>query len=460
MRDPDLFEARAAVVADSLEAAAVSVAQPAVRPFPAPSVLRKLVRWTTKGGLAVAEQGLISGSNFVMGVLLARWLMPEQYGVYALAFAIFLLLSLLYQSLLLEPMAVFGGSAYRNSLQGYLKSLLWIHLVITVVIVVVLGISTGVIRGTGGQSAGLSAALAGVTIASPCVLLSWLARRGFYLKLAPAFATIGAFLYSALVLGGLFLLHRRGSVSPFSAFLLMALGALTTSALLFWRLKTEYRDSNAAPPSLRETWRRHWEYGRWALAAAGVAWLPAYIYYPLLSTFSGMARAGEFRALMNLVLPLTQGFGALAILFLPYASRIHGDEGRASVAGLTRRISLLFLGGAAVYWGVIAPLKGPVFHFLYGGKYMGISYLIPLVALGSLLSSATLGPVIVLRAIESPASVFVAHAAASVMALLIGIPLTWAFGLWGAVVGLIASGAVSLLMALFLLRRKVRETPN
>lgn len=454
MGDPSLFE-RAAAVADSL-----NVPVEVVRPFPARSrALRKLLRWVTKGGLAVAEQGLVSGSNFVMGVLLARWLMPEQYGAYALAFAIFLLLSLLYQSLLLEPMAVFGGSAYRNSLQGYLKSLLRIHLVITVVIVVVLGVSTGVIRGIG-QSAGLSAALAGVTIASPCVLLNWLARRGFYLKLAPAFATIGAFLYSALVLGGLFLLHQRGSVSPFSAFLLMALGALSTSALLFWRLKTEYRDSNTAPASLRETWRRHWEYGRWALAAAGVAWLPAYIYYPLLSTFSGMARAGEFRALMNLVLPLTQGFGALAILFLPYASRIHGDEGRVSVAGLTRRITLLFLGGAAVYWGVIAPLKGPVFHFLYGGKYMGIAYLIPLVALGSLLSSATLGPVIVLRAIESPASVFVAHAAASVMALLIGIPLTWAFGLWGAVVGLIASGAVSLLMALFLLRRKVRETPN
>ncbi len=458
MRDPSLLKPVA--VAAEEAAAPLAVGIPAAGRLPARgAALGKLVRWITKGGLAVAEQGLISGSNFVMGILLARWLMPDQYGAYALAFAIFLLLSLLYQSLLLEPMAVFGGAAYRNCLRGYLGSLLWIHLAITVVIVVVLGISAGVAHGLG-KSGGLPGALLGVTIAAPCVLLSWLARRSFYLKLAPAFATIGAFLYSALVLGSLFLLRGRGVVSSLTAFLLMALGALVSSALLFWRLKSVFQDSNATSPALREAWRRHWEYGRWALAAAGVAWLPAYIYYPLLSTFSGMARAGEFRALMNLVMPLTQGFGALAILFLPYASRLHGDEGRASVAGLTRRITLLFAVGAAVYWGVIAPLKGPVFHFLYGGKYMGIAYLLPLVAVGSLLSSATMGPVIVLRAMESPASVFVAHAASSVIALLIGIPLTWAFGLWGAVVGLIASGAVSLLMALFLLRRKVRETSN
>jgi O-antigen/teichoic acid export membrane protein len=452
--DPNLFEP-AAVVADSL-----NVPVEVVRPFPARSrALRKLVRWVTKGGLAVVEQGVVSGSNFVMGILLARWMMPDQYGAYALAFAVFLLLSLLYQALLLEPMAVFGGSAYRNCLQGYLRSLLWIHVAITVVVVIVLAMSAGVVSALG-RSVGLPGALVGMTIAAPCVLLSWLARRSFYLKLMPAFAAIGALLYAALVLGGLFWAHKRGEVSPFAAFVLMGLGALMSSALLFWRLKSEFRDSNAIPPSLRVAWRRHWEYGRWALAAACVAWLPAYIYYPLLSTFYGMARAGEFRALMNLVMPLMQGFGALAILFLPYASRIHGDEGRAGVAPVTRRITLIFVGGAVVYWGLIAPLRGPVFHFLYGGKYMGIAHLIPLVALGSLLWSATLGPVIVLRAIESPASVFVAHTAASIIALTVGIPITWFFGLWGAVIGLIASSAVSFLMALYLLRRKMRETPN
>ena len=73
---------------------------------------------------AVLDQGLISGSNFVVIVLLARWLVPEQYGAYAVALGINVLLFTVYQSLLLEPMSVFGGSSYRECLRGYLGSVL------------------------------------------------------------------------------------------------------------------------------------------------------------------------------------------------------------------------------------------------------------------------------------------------------------------------------------------------
>ena len=46
--------------------------------------LAKFLRWMTKGGLAILDNGLISGSNFLLGILLARWLAPEEYGAYAL----------------------------------------------------------------------------------------------------------------------------------------------------------------------------------------------------------------------------------------------------------------------------------------------------------------------------------------------------------------------------------------
>ena len=37
-----------------------------------------LIAWVTKGGLAIVDQGLMTGSNFVMGIVLARWLPAEQ----------------------------------------------------------------------------------------------------------------------------------------------------------------------------------------------------------------------------------------------------------------------------------------------------------------------------------------------------------------------------------------------
>ena len=81
-----------------------------------------------KGGLAILDQGIFAGSNFVISILLARWLSAEQYGMYAVAFAVFLFLLNFHQALILEPMLVFGSSVYRDCLRGYVKALLLLHL--------------------------------------------------------------------------------------------------------------------------------------------------------------------------------------------------------------------------------------------------------------------------------------------------------------------------------------------
>ena len=98
-----------------------------------------------------------------------------------------------------------------------------------------------------------------------------------------------------------------------------------------------------------------------------------------------------------------------------------------------RRITLLFVVGAVVYWAFVIPFKGPLFHLLYGGKYLEVAHLIPYVALGTTLWSAAFGPAILLRAIESPDSIFYARIVASVLSLVIGVPATKMFGLWGVV---------------------------
>src|SRR5437762_1863039 len=45
--------------------------------------------WAGRLFLAVVDQGLISGANFAVGILLARWMMPAEDGAYALAVSVF-----------------------------------------------------------------------------------------------------------------------------------------------------------------------------------------------------------------------------------------------------------------------------------------------------------------------------------------------------------------------------------
>ncbi len=418
--------------------------------------LRRLARWGTQGGLAIADQALISGSNFLIGILLARWLSPDQYGAYALAFAIYLLLLLLYQSLLLEPMSVFGGSSYWSGLRGYLKSLLWIHGGLAALICSVLGGAALLAHLLGRTN--LQGALAGVTFAAPCVLLFWLARRVFYLGLPLIYAAGSSLLYCAVVIAGLLLLNRTRTLSPFSAFLLMGCAALATSALLFARMWSRLQDGPA--PAASQAWQRHWVYGRWALVGALAGWVPAYVYYPLLSGTGQIAHAAELRALMNLDLPVQQLYAALSLLFLPYASRMQTQPG-AQVAGkLVRRITLLFTGGACLYWAVLLPLRPHLFQLLYSGKYGEVGWLLPWVALESVLTGALCGPAIVLRAMEAPSAVFWARFAGSALTLTAGVAATWLFGIRGVIAVMIASALVSLLTSFLLLYRRLPRSAN
>ena len=174
----------------------------------------------------------------------------------------------------------------------------------------------------------------------------------------------------------------------------------------------------------------------------------------------GMAHSGEFKALMNLVLPMQQMQAALSMLFLPYASRIYAEQGREGAISISARLTLLSLASAMVYWVAIISAKETVFHLLYSGKYMEVAYLVPALAIGSILWSAVCGSAIVLRAMASPRSVFVAFVASSVVSLAIGIPATRAYGIVGSVWGTNLADAGALLMVLWLLRRKIVSRPE
>jgi O-antigen/teichoic acid export membrane protein len=410
-------------------------------------------RWFAKGGLAVIDYGLISGSNFLLGILLARWLTPQEYGAYALSFSFFILAGFLYQSLLLEPLSVFSGTLFRENIRGYLKTTLWIHWGLSLVMCLVLGLAA-VITYVVGHSPALAMALAGMMIAMPFIMAHGFARRSFYLKLMPGPAAFGSVFYCILVTGGVFLFFRLGVLSSFSAFLIMGFAALVTSAVMIIQLNAALEPANGRP-RLRATFGKHWEYGRWALATCLVGWIPNYFYIPLVSSFSGMAAAGELRALMNLAAPVLQTYAALSMLFLPYAARVQNQNGRHGAGALGRRLACLFVAGSIAYWAVLIPLKQPLFHFLYNGKYMESTYLIPLFALETTIWSASLGPAILLRAMESPRSLFLANGAASIVAVLAGIPATRYFGIKGVIVSMIAANFLYVVVAFVLFGRKL-----
>jgi len=430
----------------------------ATEPHPIPLLSRRFIAekflpWAAKGGLALLDYGFFSGSNFLLGILLARWLPPEQYGAYALAFSIFILVTFLYQAMLLEPLSVFSGTTYRANLRGYLKSNVWLHWGISAVICLLLG-GTAIAARLWWHSPASALAFAGMTAATPFILIHALGRRSFYLKLSPGPAAFGSFFYFLLTVSGAFLVYKMGRLSAFSAFLIMGFAAMVGGLIMVLQLNAKLEPATATM-HLRETWTKHWEYGKWALGTCIVGWIPTYVYIPLVSKFSGLAVAGELRALMNLGAPVLQTYAALSLLFLPYAARMQGENRQKGTTVLTRKMAGLFVAGAVAYWMVLIPLRRPIFNLLYAGKYMDSASLLPLFAAETVIWSAALGPAIMLRAMEYPRSLFFANGAASIVAIVFGIPATRYFGLAGVIWSMVAANVLYVAVAFLLLERKV-----
>jgi O-antigen/teichoic acid export membrane protein len=422
---------------------------------PETSFAVRVIRQMGHGGFAVLEQGIFSGSNFVLSFLLARWLATDQYGSYRYAYAIFLLLAFLYQPLMVEPMAVFGCSEYQTCLRGYWRSMLKMQGTLTVVMVVLSGACAALSKG---QPGGLSAALWGMTIAGPCVLLAWLTRRGFYLKLRPGFAALGSIIYSGIMLGGVYYFHRLGLITPFVSYALMAVGSVVAAIFLLARLRSVFLTSDRPAPSLVKIWRRHWVYGRWALAAALMGWFPIYIYFPALKWFAGVDQVANLGVLLNLVTPVQQAYGALSVFFLAHAAEVQGRKGIRGLKPLSVWFVGMFTAGAIAYWLLILPLKHQVFQLLYHGRYLGIVGLLPLAGLGCILWSAVLGQTVVLRAMEAPYLVFWAEVGSFALCLIVGVPFTYFWGLQGALWGMVVSNLGALIICALLLRSRMRSS--
>ncbi len=405
--------------------------------------------WLQKGFLAVVDQGLVSGSNFVLAILLARWLPAEQYGAYALSFAIFLLLSLIQQGLFLEPMSVFGPSVYRNSQREYLGALLVFQGALAAVSIA-LAAAAAATRLGDGQLAPL-----GMLFSAPCVLLYWFARRAFYLQLQPGRAVAGAIVYCALLATGFYFLVRTGLLSAFTAFLSIGAAALITSVRQLFQLRPILTGKKRS-----ELWRvvgnDHWRYGRWAILSFLFIWIPWNIYYPVVGHFSGLAEVAALRALLNLALPVTQALSAFTLLFLPHASQVSLQESWAGAQRLALKITAFFALGGAVYWLPVCLFRTSLLQLLYGGHYSGIARLVPWIALSSFLSGLALGPSMAFRAMRSPSTVTFVYFISSGIALLFGIPATHFFGIAGAVTCSLLSSAAAAVLGWTMLARQPR----
>mgnify|MGYP005839415389 CR=1 FL=1 len=400
--------------------------------------------WIRKGGFAILDQGLFAGANFITSIFLARWLEPGQYGAFATAYSIFLLLGTFHTAILTEPMLVFGAGKYGEWFREYMGLLLYGHTALTALVSLMLA-GTGLLF-LKFESVELGQAFLGLGIAGPLILLTWLLRRACYVQSRPQWAAAGGGLYLVLMMIGIYVVYQAGWLSSLAALLVMGAAGAIVGGWMVWLLRPRWRQVEGGPTP-RTVLANHWTYGKWSTAAAGLSWFPSNIYYALLPIWVGLEGSAALKAMQNFIMPVLLAMSAGALILVPeFVKAI--DRGR-SVLGQRVRLALtILIVLAGMYW-LLLLFGGPIVTWLYNGRYDG--YTEELILMGLLPFGASVVSVLggALRALERPDLVFRCYIVSSAVTLTLGLALLATQGVAGAVLGLLASSASTGMMMLW-----------
>ena len=406
---------------------------------------------------SLVDQGLASGGNFALNILLVRFLSPSDYGAFTVAFAIFLLAENFQNAMILEPMGVIGPTYYREQLRVYLGTTVWIHAGLSVLLTVLLLLVTACMVAAHSV---LAPAMLGLCFSTPFILLFGLFRRACYLETRPGLALRGSLSYVLFLVAGMLVLWWVHWITVMSAFLLMGVAGLAASVLLWrcLRVPLEFVSRGDAVGCLAAAVRRHWTYARWSLGGTVLYWLASSIYLPLLGALAGLPAVAAFRATQNLLHPMGQILTALGLLLLPWItlqSRVRDSRYLDRTAVQT---SLLVGLPTVVYISGILAAGPSLSRLLYGNDYyVSALSLVPWLGASMVLRAVSdTGFGVAARAAQRPDIGFWATLAAAAVTLTAGLGLVSRYGAVGAAAGWMLSSAAGCAACVGLFRGRLR----
>ena len=372
--------------------------------------------WGRQSSLSFLDQGLFSGSSFLLNVFLARWLSKEAYGAFAVCFAGMLFLTGFHNVLLIEPMTVIGPSCYPDRLTGYFGAQLRTHFLL-VGPLSLLALAVGGILMLGPARSVLTPAVASSAIGFPLILLFYLVRRMCYVVQNPMAAVRASAMYGVTLVLGAFALEHAGRCTPGNALLLMAVAGVLPCALIL----------------------ENWEYGRWLVLTSALSWTLVQAQTVLSAGLLTLLAAGALRAMQLPSLVMSQLIAATALLLLPSISY---ELGRGDLARLHRKVLLTTTALTAFGVAFVAVLylfSAPLERILFGGKYAASAWLMPVLCLGPVFTGMASGLAYALRALRKAKYELLAYTAAAIVALTLALALMPKWGLPGAALSVVAA---------------------
>ncbi|MGY4407163.1 polysaccharide transporter [Bradyrhizobium sp. USDA 3315] len=404
-------------------------------------LLRRLRRAGGNVALGLIDQALLSGSAFVLTIVLANVLDINSFGRFSVAWS----LSILIEAVFLRGLFDDGlpATAHRipKSLWPQLRLGLYLSsLLVSGALGLLLAGAGFVITAVGGEAGGLVIATG---LAIPAVRLQSMFRRICYLdgRLPRAVASSLTYCVALVVSAGLMIaLKLTGAAAAMACIAISA--ALAGSLLLAHTSELAWPQARIFRGSLRRLLRN----GRWFVATSLTYWIGSIGLIPVCGFLIGLDASASLRILLLVFAPLSQFCATMFSVRLPeIAAELRA--GRRSAVAAAARENALLLGSIAAAYGTAVVLLGQriLALVIHGQSYEIGTGSLALMGAAMALDAVWLGLALPLFATGKPQR-FMLSRIAGLVALCCVLPFAAeAWQVMGAVAAMVASSAASVI---------------
>jgi O-antigen/teichoic acid export membrane protein len=391
----------------------------------------KTARW------ALIDQGISSGVSFLTGVLVARLLGPESFGVFALLFMAVLFFNSLQYATVISPMMSIAPQMEGDEQERFFKgnghaALLLIGLSVGLTLLASVAIEW--LKPEWGFMPYRWALLAAVVTAQ----LQEFYRRVLFTKARPRLAALsGAWRYLSQ-LAGLTLLYVYNLTDLNLILWLIAGSALLGAGFGHYR----HPLLGWAPGDFKSAALRNWVSGRWILGSTILQWLTGNFFAVVAGAVVGPIAVGALRAAQQLLAPVQMITLAATNVIPVKAAAILQSDGVDAMNRFLQKMALIGGIGTAGL-GIILSVAGDFWLTLvFGERFAGFGALMPWLSGALLLFYWELPLQAGLRALEETRPLFSGYVIAAMISVAFGHQLVGAAGVEGAAAGILFSHVI------------------
>jgi len=412
-----------------------------------------IARWSIRSALTeglllvwlLADQGVFALTNFISNVLFARWLLPVDYGMFAVSFSGYLLLTVWHFGAILEPLLVQSAQVSPKRQRSFIQVLIVAHLIL---ITAISGLATAgfvIASYFDFPETGWAILGAGIGGSLMCTLLS--ARRLCLVFLSTKVSALVGLLYMVGVVGTTYLLHHYSEISWFDLWLIMGGWSFLCSVIIFGLLYRALYGVEAF--SLIELFRFQWHYARFGMIAATCSWFRVDGVMLMLAHYAGLEVIAQTRAVLNIANPVIQVNLALYTSWLV-------DFSRDSTWNHLRNKAMIYLVAAIFVCLVAFAIATPVVHLVYNGRYLDGAWLLPIYCIAVMFNGIESVFTCFLKAVRAMWTGYAPQVAGSVFSIIVGFAVVPLFGDGGAVYTVAASFIIGAGLAFYLVRVRAK----